>query len=175
MRTLKVVLVIVISQVFAVSNTHAQNFTLRRNPIPPPDGVMLVYFPDVGSYSVRAGENVKITTWEHKDMGGLFNCDNLAAGALPGLFDVCNGDKLFKLEPDGFSEIDFGNLLPPGMGVREVAQLGMINGSLLAGGEGGRLDALDPDSPYIFDVPEPSSAVILSGALGLFWFRRRRR
>ncbi len=73
----------------------------------------------------------KFTTWEHK-VDGLFNCDNLTEGTLPGLFDVCTSDKLFELDPEGISDIDFGNILAPGLNYRQInSATGSISGSML--------------------------------------------
>ena len=137
------------------SPSHGQNFT-PGNGVGGPGAVWLVYDVSNGNYSVTAGGE-KITTWEHKTEG-LFNCDNLVEGTLPGLLDVCTSDKLFKLDPEGIEAIDFGNILAPGLSFHDITNATeSISGSMLP--DGG-LDRYDPNSPFLW-IPEPSSMKIL--------------
>ncbi len=168
MRTFNLALTLVILASLLASKSSG--LTLTQKPTNP-GAVTLIYDPSTGNYSLNGGGE-KITTWEHKDAGGLFNCDNLSDGTLPGLFDVCNGDKLFKLDSEGFESIDFGNILPLGMGPDEVMGIGAIGGSMLPDGS---LDRNDPNSPYLLWIPEPSSMTILVlGLMGMLGICRRR-
>ena len=59
---------------------------------------------------------------------------------LKGNFDIYVPDKIFRLDPRGFFDIDFGPILTPDLAPQQLASNLCINGSVI---EGGALDAVE--------------------------------
>ena len=86
---------------------------------------------------------------------------------LDGLFDVWTPTKLFRLNVDGFGDIDFGLAVDPPIPAEELARRLSIDGSWIGGG--------GIDDADLVVVPEPNFAVLLGfGILGLIARRKRR-
>jgi hypothetical protein len=84
------------------------------------------------------------------------------------LFDVYNPNKMFKLDPAGFDDLDFGAAMGAGLGKDMLGGDLTVSGSFLGGG------ALVADM-RIVGVPEPSSMIMIGlGLIGLAAVRRRR-
>ncbi|MCA9200768.1 MAG: hypothetical protein KDA87_24685, partial [Planctomycetales bacterium] len=130
------------------------------------DVLSLVYSPDTGNLSIDlgsggAGALANLTTLEIRSAGGNFT--GTRPGNLGGLFDVFNANKLFKLDPAGYGNLDFGPAMAKNLsGDALVADL-LVDGSFVGGGGVGSVPValVHPD----FMVPEPSSMVMV--ALGL--------
>jgi hypothetical protein len=135
------------------------------------DIVTLVYDPANGNLSIAnpyqaAGEAKPVTTLEIVSAGGSFT--GTRPGAISGLFDVYNANKMFKLDPAGFDDLDFGPALGKDLGATIGNDL-TVSGSFLGGG------ALVADMMIVGAVPEPSSMVMIAlGLLGLTVIRRKR-
>ena len=131
----------------------------------PPGSALVIYDPTDGNYTLKAND-VRIDTWQHDSTSGLFNCDK-ANDVFTGLFDLCTANRIYKYARVSFYELDFGNILPPGMTFDEINSEGEVAGLI---GAIGHLKAWDPDSPYLYVVPEPSGVLLLSlGALATSW------
>ena len=132
------------------------------------DIVTLVYDPANGNLSidnpyVAAAEAKPVTTLEIVSASGVFT--GTRPPQLNGLFDVFNAGKMFKLDPAGFEDLDFGPAMTAGLDSMLGDDL-TVSGSFLGGG------ALEID---MMIVPEPSSMVMLAlGVLGLVSIRRKR-
>ncbi len=153
----------------------AQDFTLLKNLPPPPESVALIYDPGSGNYALHTGEGVRLTAWEHKSTNNIFVPDGLAETNPPtklaGLFDVLTEAKLFKLDGDGFSEVDFGPILPAGLNFDDINDDAEVGGSLMTLDPCTILNhCTDPNSPYLFVVPEPSSVAL--SCIGALLFLR---
>ena len=106
-----------------------------------------------------------MTTFEAKAYDKMFIADNIARKVLSPPFDVINPRKLFKVQPQGFERINFGNVLPPGRAIwREVA----FNGSLMAHPDAKNND-LDGDGAALVILPAGPSGM-LHFFLGLLTF-----
>ena len=128
------------------------------------DGVNLIYSPDSGDLMVESLAGA-MTTFELKSESGQLT--GAANDAFGGLFDVNSPQKLFKLEPAGYSELSLPGALPTGLGFDALAADLTLDGSFAAGGP---LSGV----PNILVVPEPSSlALIAFAGLGLLGFRRK--
>ena len=116
-----------------VTPSPAQRFTLLTSLPPPPLSVALIYDPGSGDYTLHAGEGLQFTTWEHKSAAGMFIPDGLTETEPPtklaGLFDVLSETKLFKLDPAGFSQLEFGPILPRGLSFDEINDDTQVSGS----------------------------------------------
>ncbi|MCA9199375.1 MAG: PEP-CTERM sorting domain-containing protein [Planctomycetales bacterium] len=160
---------------FVLSLTLAACFSCIANAQISTDGkldddiVTLVYNPADGNLSIAnpyeaAGEAKPVTTLEAVSAGGYFT--GTRPPQLTGLFDVFSATKLFKLDPAGFDDLDFGPAMAPGIGKDVLAQDLKVSGSFLGGG------SLEVDLMY---VPEPSSMVMIGlGLIGLASIRRKR-
>ncbi len=95
-----------------------------------------------------------VTTFEMKSASALFT--GVENDALNGLFDVNSAEKVFKLEPAGFNELDLPGLFPAGTPCTVVFADISIDGSFAAGGVLG---------PVNFSFcPEPSGRTLLAFA-----------
>jgi hypothetical protein len=88
-----------------------------------------------------------------------------AALNLDGPFDIDRPDKLFVMKLDGFSQLDLGPVLPPGLSLDAVLGDLTIQGAWLGGG------ALESTQLYV--VPEPSGVLLGLAAISLAWRHRR--
>ena len=135
---------------------------------------VITYAPADGN--LNAANAVEgITTLEIKSAGGNFVPGNAAPGVFLPPFDTINANKLFVLKTDGFNDINFGNVVTPGLNIDQLGADMSIDGSLkqgggLAGDGPGPSEGLD-----IVVVPEPGSIALIGfGLLGLLSFRRKR-
>lgn len=130
------------------------------------DGVFtLAYYPETGNLVMENDGTAPATTFELVASEALFNTANRPS-QLTGLFDVFTGVKLFKLDPAGYSDLDWGPVLPTGLSADDLGAKLKLSGSHLGGG------ALAGDLRV---VPEPSSMVMIAlGLLGLVSIRRKR-
>lgn len=111
--------------------------------------------------SLRRG----ITTLEIKAFDDLFIEDKVAPKALSPPFDLITSRKLFKLQPQGFDRINFGNVLPPKRAVwRELE----FRGSLMHHPNAKKND-LNGDGSALVILPAGPSG-ILQFLLGLLTF-----
>ncbi len=126
-----------------------------------------------GDLSVNGG-GIELTTMELLSSGEHFRPDGLRdPDILPGPFDVLTSDKLFKLDVDGFDNVNFGPVLPGGCNVEEMVADLIISGSYIGGGD---LLSRGGGGPYLYTVPEPTGVALLGlGAIGLLLRRRRTR
>ncbi|MCA9199376.1 MAG: PEP-CTERM sorting domain-containing protein [Planctomycetales bacterium] len=131
------------------------------------DGVFsIAYYPETGGLVMENDGTAAVTTFELVASEELFVVDNKPTALLGGLFDVFTGVKLFKLDPAGYSDLDWGPVLKPGLTADELGAKLKLSGSHLGGG------ALAGDLRV---VPEPSSMVMIAlGLLGLVSIRRKR-
>ncbi len=106
-----------------------------------------------------------VTSFEAKAFDDMFIADNLTPGALTPPFDVITPRKLFKLQPQGFERINFGNVLPPQRAVwREVE----FHGSLIHRPDAKNND-LDGDGGALVILPAGPTGM-LRFLLGLLTF-----
>lgn len=136
--------------------------------------VGVCYDPSSGNLSVHS-EVRTITTFEMKAGGDVkFIPTNINEGTLFPPFDLITPDKLFKLSaaPNDYLSIDFGNVLPPGMSLRDFDQFTIV-GSLTPDGSGN--NSLDANGLVIPCIPEPSGLTLLGLAGAAFVPARRRR
>lgn len=91
---------------------HAEPTALSPSALPVATSLTVVYEPDSGRVTATAPDGSSLTAFELRSESSAFDgsCDNLG-----GPFDVCTSTKVFKLDTNGFSSIDFGAILPAGM------------------------------------------------------------
>ncbi len=141
-------------------------------PIFPPvsDAVTLTYEPSTGNLSYD-GNGIDITTMEIKSAEGLFIPENVNSDIIVGPFDVFNTGKFFTLTtaPNQVAAVDIGPVLPTGLSFDAVLADLTVNGSLYPQGN---LVTAPGGGPYLLQIPEPNTALLL--ALGLFGLVRFR-
>ncbi|MCA9200727.1 MAG: hypothetical protein KDA87_24480, partial [Planctomycetales bacterium] len=105
----------------------------------------LEYDPASGQFQLDVDDSRQLTTLEIESGQSLF------AGARPafldGLFDVFQADRIFKLNPDGFGDLDFGAVLPTELTYAQVAEDLCVRGSMLGGGAVSSVLLRAPGSP----------------------------
>ncbi|MDG2385516.1 MAG: hypothetical protein P8N76_27855 [Pirellulaceae bacterium] len=129
-------------------------------------GATLFYDPSNGYLRARSA-GADFTTLELHSLSAQF----IPAGSTPAMspFDLALPEKLFRLRVDGITEIEFGQVMPPDLGPRQVIDDLLIDGSFLGGGD---LQSRG-NGPYLLIVPEPASgAIVLMGMLGTLAFRQ---
>ena len=114
----------------------------------------LDYDPAFGSLAVdTVSTSNAITTFELKSP------DQFLIGVDPptldGLFDVYVPNRIFKLEPGGFFDIDFGPILSAGLAPQELAANLCVDGSVIQGGALTRVELRSGDGS--FPVPRQCS------------------
>jgi hypothetical protein len=135
--------------------------------------VSVIYDPASGNLSLDSPSR-SVTTFEAKSAGNLFIPGNVAPGVIAPPFDLITPAKLFKLSAGAgaYNSIDFGNVLPGGLGGDAIAADMSISGSLTPDGSGN--NALDAGGLDIVVVPEPSSILLVGfGLMALLGLRRR--
>ncbi|MCA9148686.1 MAG: PEP-CTERM sorting domain-containing protein, partial [Planctomycetales bacterium] len=111
-------------------------------------------------------EPCPIVTLEMVSSRSLFMPERIRDGIIVPSFDVASAKKIFVLKTSGFGALDFGDVLPPGLGADELlADLG-VSGSSSA-------DCLQFAKLYF--VPEPSGIAAFGIALPLLIRMSRRR
>ena len=165
-----VVSAVLVSDAFAQMDL-SRPFTMAEKPITP-QAATAVYDPATGNLSVNS--DIPITTWEVQSAGSKFIPENVREGAMTNDFDLIKEAKWFKLDPAGFTNIDFGPIYPPNMdadsdgnGSADIWDDLLVQGSLL---EGGALNREVASSPHLYIVPEPSGLALL--AIGLLCVRK---
>lgn len=118
--------VLILGTVFSKANADR---LYQWGPTPPPSAVGLWHDPGSGLVRVVAGEDIAVTTFEVKSLGGYLT--GFRFGSL-GLFDVDTSSKIFRFDPAGFTELDIG--YRPGLSLNEFIDDIEIDGSLLGGG-----------------------------------------
>ena len=147
-------------------------------PLAPPDWqsddiVTIVYEPLFGSFSVDnpAGSDTAadaITTFELTASQPFF------IGPKPpelfdGVFDVWSPTKAFRLDPDGFFDMEWpAGSLATGLSIHDASSVLTLSGSFLSGG------ALEPVD-FALGSPEPSGVVLFGLGLGFLTNAYRRR
>lgn len=155
---------------FTISTASADSIPLPLTPLPEasPTGLSVIYTPETGNVTVTAVAGTSLTTLQLDSLDSLFNgnCDGLDGG-----FDVCDPDKVFTINTDGFENVNFGEILARDIVWEDLQQDLLVNGSSLGGG----FDV--GDGPFLAHsgVPEPSSLLGLVSGLGLLIVSRRRR
>ncbi|MCA9169755.1 MAG: PEP-CTERM sorting domain-containing protein [Planctomycetales bacterium] len=125
----------------------------------------LIYHPSTGNLTVYP-EPCPIVTLEMVSSRSLFMPERIRDGIIVPSFDVASAKKIFVLKTSGFGALDFGDVLPPGLGADELlADLG-VSGSSSA-------DCLQFAKLYF--VPEPSGIAAFGIALPLLIRMSRRR
>ncbi len=169
MRKLRVVFLVLLGMSCLSVTAHGQ-LVLSEKPFNL-NATTLVLGCD-GGLAVNGG-GTEMTTLQIKSERGLFKPNSLNEGVLPGLFDIIREDKLFKLDPGGFAEVDFGRILPNCNTVDVLIEDLSVSGSFVGGGD---LTSRGGGGPYVYALPEPSSAALFGvGIVGLLGLRRQRR
>ena len=152
---------------FTASIASAQGVNPRLDSAPnDPNGAILEYNPVNGDFRVyQLGEATRaMTTLEITSEAGVFD----GPGSCPvfGLFDINSPNKVFRLDPAGFSEYVCDQAVRPGLTLDVLANDLKVAGSLVGGG---------PIPDAVFLIPEPSASGLLLIGLGMFCARHRRR
>ncbi len=132
--------------------------------------VSVIYDPATGEISVDDGGH-DLYALQIKSAGGIFDVGMQKAGPnLDGVFDVGRGDKIAKMELDGWNSLSFGLVAPAGLS--EADLLADLTAS-------GKFTNDVQFVPELVVIPEPGTLVMLlgTGLLGLLMLtvRRRRR
>jgi hypothetical protein len=138
---------------------------IRRDGYPGDDQTTIIYNPLTGELAVDAPAGKELTSINIDSAAGIFTGD--PAENLGGSFDNDSDGNIFKATfGDSFGSLSFGNVAQTGLPWGVVANDLTVVGSLAGGGDLGDVD--------LFDIPEPSTALLL--VLGvLFCVRRRLR
>ena len=95
------------------------------------ENLSVVYESDTGSLSIdTAGKTVTVLELVSESSSFLYSDDDL----LKGLFDVNSPQKIFKLAPEGWTELRLEKALPPNLTAEAVAKDLSVGGSYLEGG-----------------------------------------
>lgn len=134
----------------------------------------LTYDPADGNLSM-ASDPRPVTSFELVSAGSKFIPGNVNGGIFTGLFDVASASKMFKLDPAGYSNLDFGKVLPASLSEADLAADLTLNGSFVPDGSGlNGFDAPTGGGVVWNVVPEPSSiGLVLFGLVGMLRFRRK--
>lgn len=108
----------------------------------------IVYDVLLGEISVDTPASTDLTTVEIKSVAGIFTGPGPAQN-LTGIFDVWFPDKIFKLDPAGFSSLSFGLLAQPGLAKALLLGDLVVDGSKVGGGDLGPV----VDLVYLGDDP----------------------
>ncbi len=137
---------------------------------PVPDGLSVVYDRMTGRVTATAPTGTSLTALELRSGTSSF----LTAGCegLTEMFEVCDPDKVFALDTNGFTSVDYGAILPTGWTVDEMAADLVMDGATVGGGFNTGSGAFVVVTP---PVPEPTSACLLATSVGMLCMAFRRR
>ena len=140
-----------------------------------PSPVNVIYDSTTGNLSVESTYR-SITTFEIKSANNLFIPENIVPGIITRSFDIIRPDKLFKLSPqeESYNNLDFGNIVTPGLTREQFIADMTIDGSLLLDNSSRHSLAFHGLEVNHVIIPEPSSVMLLSLGL-LSWFGGRRK
>ncbi|MEZ6118853.1 MAG: hypothetical protein R3C28_20110 [Pirellulaceae bacterium] len=101
----------------------------------------LNYNPTDGNLLIDVDDDYRLTTVELVSNAEIFT--GTKPPQITGIFDVYTPDKLFKLDVQGFGDLDFGPAVTPGLTLADVAADLCARGSLLGGGAIGTVHLAD--------------------------------
>jgi hypothetical protein len=142
-----------------LSDSHAAPTAMSPSAVPVLNGLTVVYDPASGRVTATAPEGSSMTAFELRSQSAVFDgsCDDLG-----GPFDVCNSGKVFKLDTEGFGDVDFGQILPAGMSgtalLEDLMADGASKGGGFATGQGVYLVHAD-------FIPEPLTGSLFAGGV----------
>ncbi len=137
-----------------------------------PDAVLLNYDPEEGDLwiSLNEGSMESLTTLEITSASSAIQVDSCPFGIFCGLFDIWggpDGNKIFRLDPAGFSELHVENALDPGLTADFIVNDLRFDGSYAGGG--GLTEVVIP-------IPEPTALMLcVIGCMSIHFVRRRDR